>query len=96
MRALCVGIALFAFACHDHDHADYASLQACWDVHTNEEHLGFQEALVVCCLDHLGSPDTCGKTAPECVTYVGANLTSTATSTEIETACDEYIVQKNM
>jgi hypothetical protein len=91
--------ALFCLAaCHDHDHDGYATFQACFDEHTMEESLPFQEAVVVCCLDHPvnGVSEVCGATAAECVTYLGANLTSTATQTEIMTACTEYITQKGM
>lgn len=98
MRLAAIALALFAFACHDHEHDDYQTFQACYDAHTMEENLPFQEAVVVCCLDHPidGNAEPCGATAPECITYLGANLTSSATSTEIEAACDEYIIQKGM
>ncbi len=99
MRLLCTAIALFSFAaCHDHDHEGFATFQACFDEHTVEEALPFKEAVVVCCTDHPidGKTDACGATAPECVTYLTANLMSTATTTEVEAACDEYVIQKGM
>jgi len=95
MRLAAIALALFAFACHEHD---YETFQACYDEHTTAENLPFHEAVVVCCLDHP-LPDNdqpCGQTAPECITFLDANLTSTATSTEIEAACDEYVTQKGM
>jgi len=98
MRLLCIGL-LFAFAgCHDHEHEGFDTFQACFDDHTMEENLPFQEAVVVCCLDHPidGKKEACGVTAPECVTYLTANLTSSGTTTEVEAACDEYISQKGM
>lgn len=97
MRSLCIALALFAFAC-DHDHNSYSTFQACFDEHTMSENLPFQEAVVVCCLDHPigGVSSACGATAPECVTYLTANLTSSATTTEIEATCAEYIRQKGM
>lgn len=99
MRLAAIALALFAFACHDHE--DYATFQACYDDHTTAENLPFQEAVVVCCLDHplpasAGGDEPCGQTAPECITFLDANLTSTATSTEIEAACDEYVTQKGL
>jgi hypothetical protein len=89
---------LFWAGCHDHDQDDYASYQACFDDHTMEESLPFQQAVVVCCLDHSfnGMSEVCGATAAECVTYLGGNLTSTATQTEVMGACTEYITQKGM
>jgi hypothetical protein len=97
MRLFCMGLALFAFAC-GHSHDDYASFQSCYDEHIVAEALPINEAIVVCCLDHPinGNETPCGATAPECVTFLGANLTTTATSTELETICDEYITQKGM
>ena len=89
---------LLCFACHDHDHDGYSTFQACFDEHTMEESLPFQEAVVVCCLDHPinGVSEACGATAAECVTFLGANLTSTATTAEIMAACTEYEAQKGM
>ena len=89
---------LFCFACHDHDHDGYSTFQACFDEHTMEESLPFQEAVVVCCLDHPinGVDEACGANAAECVTYLTANLTSTATMVEVMTACTEYETQKGM
>jgi hypothetical protein len=89
---------LFCFACHDHDHDGYSTYQACFDEHVGAEALPFKEAVVVCCADHPidGHTEACGQTAAECVTYLAANLTSTATQVEIQAACDEYILQKGM
>ena len=89
---------LFCVACHGYDHDDYSTFQACFDEHTMVESLPFQQAVVVCCLDHPidGNAEPCGATAPECVTFLGANLTSTATQTEVDAACSEYITQKGM
>lgn len=89
---------LFCVACHSHDHEGFATFQACFDEHTMVEALPFQQAVVVCCLDHPidGVSEACGATAADCVTYLGANLTSTATQADIQAACDEYITQKGM
>lgn len=94
MRSLVIAAALFSTAC-GHSHDDYDNYQACYDEHVTKESLPFQEAVVVCCLDHFEGT-ICGQTAPECVTYLTANLTSTATTTEIEAACDEYVIQKGL
>ena len=97
MRCAVVAV-LLCFACHDHDHEGFANFQACFDVHTMEESLPFQQAVVVCCVDHEinGVKPACGATAADCVAYLGANLTSTATATEIMAACTEYETQKGM
>lgn len=89
---------LFTAACHGHDHDGYSTFQACFDEHTMVESLPFQQAVVVCCLDHPinGVSEACGATAADCVTYLGANLTSTATQTEVMAACTEYVTQKGM
>jgi hypothetical protein len=89
---------LFCVACHDHEHEGFDTFQACFDDHAVEESLPFQEAVVVCCLDHPidGVSEACGATAADCVTYLGANLTSTATQADVQAACTEYIAQKGM
>lgn len=95
MRLLCIGALLFAMSC-SHDHEGYSTFQDCYDDHTIEEGLSFQEAVVVCCIDHEidGESGVCGATAADCVTYLDANLTSTATSADTQAACDEYETQK--
>jgi len=101
MRLLCIGFALsvFAFACGSDSSGEEAfdTYQECFDDHTMEEHLEFQEAVVVCCTDHPidGHKLACGATAADCVTYLGANLTSSASQADIQAACDEYETQKN-
>ena len=101
MRLLCIGFALslFSFACSD-DHSSgeeaYSTYQDCFDDHTMEEGLDFEKAVVVCCIDHEidGQKLACGATAADCVTYLGANLTSSATQADIDAACAEYETQK--
>ena len=97
MRFVCIAL-LFCIACHDHEHSDFDTFQACFDEHTGEESLPFQQAVVVCCLDHEigGAADVCGATAAECVGYLGANLTSSATQAEVDAACAEYVTQRGM
>lgn len=93
-----VAAVLFCVACHDHDHEGFDTFQACFDEHTMAESLPFQQAVVVCCLDHAigGVTDACGATAADCVGYLGANLTSSATQADIDAACAEYVTQKGM
>lgn len=99
MRFVLATLLLFCIACHDdHDHEGFHTFQACFDDHTMEESLPFQQAVVVCCLDHPihGVTEACGTTQADCVTYLTANLTSSATQAEIDAACTEYVTQKGM
>ncbi len=89
---------LFCVACgHDHDEEGFDTFQACYDDHHNEEMLGIQEAIVVCCLDHpiSGVSEVCGADATSCVTYLSTNL-SGPTQAEVMAACTEYETQKGM
>ena len=102
MRLLCIGFALsvFAFACGGSDGGDaesYDTYQDCFDDHTMVESLSFHDAVVVCCIDHPidGHKLACGATSADCVTYLGANLTSSATTDQVQMACDDYAVQKD-
>ena len=77
----------------------YDTYQECFDDHTMVESLPVQEAIVVCCLEHpiAGVKPACGNTAPDCVTYLGANLSPTsASSADVSAACDTYVTQKGM
>src|SRR5689334_71200 len=93
--AFAVTGALFA-ACGGDGEEAYDTYQDCFTDHTTVEKLPVGEAIVVCCLDHeiAGKKVVCGDTAPECVTYLTANLTTGATSAEISAACDDYVVKK--
>lgn len=95
-----IALAVFLFcvaACHDHEHNDYDTFQACYIEHTVEESLSVQQAIVVCCLDHPigGDAEPCGATAAECTTYLTANVTG-PTAAEVQASCTEYITQKGM
>lgn len=84
---------------NDSDNEPYPTYQECFDDHTKVETLPVKEAIVVCCLEHpiAGVKPVCGNTAAECVTYLGTNLSaSSASSTDVMAACDDYIVQKGM
>jgi hypothetical protein len=96
MRCVLAAV-LFCVAC-GHSHDGYSTFQACFDEHVGAEALPFQEAVVVCCLDHPidGVKEACGTNAANCVLYLDANLTSTATEAEVQAACDEYARQKGM
>jgi len=88
-----------SFGCGDGGEEEevYADLQECFDDHTGAEGLSVEESIVVCTLEH---PETGGSdlaTAEECVAFVDENLDlESATEEEIASACDEYIVQKDM
>ncbi|MBA3542045.1 MAG: hypothetical protein H0T79_20685 [Deltaproteobacteria bacterium] len=92
--------ALSSGACeHDHDPEGYATLQACFDVHTEEENLSVNEAVVVCCLDHAigGQTEVCGATQAECVAYLSTALAAdSATSAEIDASCTNYVTQREL
>lgn len=93
MRLVCVVLVSVLAACHSHDDP-YATYQACYVDHHENESLSVSESIVVCCLDHPIEGETgCGNTAAECVTYLTGKVTG-PTSDEIMTACDEYVVQK--
>ncbi len=89
---LCGGLA----GCGGHDHSSYSNFQACFEEHTGVESLTTTEAIVVCCLDHEidGASVPCGATANDCVAYLGLSLVGPP-MTEVSTACDEYIRQKD-
>lgn len=94
---LSLTLSLLALVACDEHAETYANLQECFDDHTGAEGLGVEESIVVCALEH---PETGGADLPDaaaCVEFVDANLDeASATLAEIEAACDEYIVQKNM
>lgn len=93
MRLVCFALVSVLAACHSHDEA-YATYQACYVDHHEEESLSVSESIIVCCLDHPIEGDTgCGTTAAECVTYLTGKVMG-PTSDEIMSACDEYVVQK--
>jgi len=96
MRSLCVGLTFVLAAACSHSHDGYTAFQDCFDDHTMEEGLAFDKAIIVCCLDHEidGQKLVCGATAADCVTYLGANLTSSATQAEVQATCDEYVIEK--
>lgn len=98
MRLLLSALLCALVACHGHDHSSYSNYQGCYDEHTNVESLSPLEAIVVCCLDHDidGLSPACGDTATECEAYLDLNLVSGPGMTEVSTACDEYIRQKDM
>jgi hypothetical protein len=85
-------------ACGGDDAEAFDTFQDCYTEHHDVESLTVNEAIVVCCIDHPigGHKGTvCGTTSADCVTYITGNVTG-PTSTEIMSACDEYVVQKDM
>jgi hypothetical protein len=101
--ALTLVVSLFACslaltACGGKDDAEsFDTLQECFDDHhTGAESLPTAEAITVCCIDHpiAGVHPSCKDTAADCVAYVDASLDSTVTTSDIQTACTDYINQK--
>lgn len=97
MRTALAVLLFCVAACHDHEHSDFDTIQGCYDEHHNNEMLGVQQSIVVCCLDHPigGDSEPCGATAADCVTFLTANLTG-PTAAEVQTSCTEYVTQKGM
>ena len=91
-----VSTALFA-ACsgNDGDSEPYDTFQACYTDHHVTESLPADQAIVVCCIEHpIGSAaknTVCGADSASCVTYVTAQVTTSApTSAEIMAGCMTY------
>jgi len=83
----------------------FATLQACFDEHHVTEGLSINDSIVVCCLDHpLGTAMThpsCKDTVADCVTYLGSDpvgmlSTASASASDVQTACTDYISKKGM
>jgi hypothetical protein len=74
----------------------FDTLQACFDEHHNMESLSVHDAIVVCCLDHpiAGVHPSCKDTQADCVAHVDAELDNSVTTSDIQTACTDYIAQK--
>lgn len=89
-------LALTACSDEKEDAEPFDTLQACFDDHHGVESLSIHDAIVVCCLDHpiAGVHPSCKDTAADCVTHVDAALDSTASASDIQTACTDYISQK--
>jgi hypothetical protein len=100
MRLVLCALVLLA-ACHDHDHdeGDYATFQTCYDDHVGDEGLPHPNAIVICCLEHTfnGAANVCGADANSCKAYLATNLSSTtASQTDIDAGCADYVTQKGM
>jgi hypothetical protein len=87
-------------ACGGNDEEEaYPTYQECFDDHHTNESLSVHDSIVVCCLEHPinGVKEVCGATAADCTAYLGTNLSATsATSTDVMTACTDYVTQKGM
>lgn len=93
---LALPLALTVSACSDDDDGEgegFATLQDCYVDHHEEEGLGVQEALVVCCLDHpiAGVHPSCGNTVDDCIAHVDANIDTSVTTDDIDAACETYV-----
>lgn len=101
LLAAAFALPLLVTACSDNntnqqDADPFATLQDCFDEHHNTESLSVHDAIITCCIDHpiAGVHPSCGMTQPDCVTHVTANLSaSSASSSDISTACTDYITQ---
>jgi hypothetical protein len=77
----------------------FPTFQECFDDHHVAESLSVNNSIVVCCLDHPigGASMVCGADAAACKAYLGTNLSTTsATTTEVDAACADYVTQKGM
>jgi len=79
----------------------FDTFQACYDEHHTTEGFSTQRAIEICCIDHpIGGAKAntvCGDTAASCTTYVTANLMDSTDSTltsDISTACTDYVVDR--
>jgi len=96
---------LITIACGDNtdqggDDEPYATFQACFDDHHKVETFSIEDAIKICCIDHpIGGQNknvVCGESSADCQTFVAANLADAdADATQITTACDGYIVDRN-
>lgn len=93
-----------SFGCGDDSGTEeepYDTFQDCFDDHHLVEAFDVNKSIKICCLDHpIGgqNADTvCGENAGACVAFVGGALDdASATDPEIATACDEYLVERNL
>lgn len=74
----------------------FDTLQACFDDHHNVESLSVHDSIVVCCLDHpiAGVHPSCKDTQADCVAHVTAQLGSSASASDVQAACTDYISEK--
>ena len=96
--SLCA-LPLLLSACGDDDGEDaepFATLQACYDEHHEEESLPVLQAIVVCCVDHpiADVHPSCGDTQAECVAHVAEKLDDSISASDIDAACADYIDKK--
>jgi len=86
------------------DNDPFATYQACFDEHHNEESLPVNKAIVVCCIDHpiAGVHPSCGSNDAECVAKLTGSdsvhnlMGSDVGSADIQAACMDYQTQKGM
>ena len=94
-----LAVGWMAVGCGDdgHEPKPYSTYQACFDVHVEAEQLAPVDAILACCLEHpiADAQPACGDTAPDCITYLTANLNQTSASTvEKQDACAAYEQQR--
>lgn len=106
MRLLsAVVLSLFLVACGSDDEGEddepFDTFQDCFDDHHLEEAFSVEDAIKICCIDHpIGDDDAnvvCGETQDDCETFLDLNLGGgDATVDEIENACADYLVDREL
>ncbi len=100
MRKLWIGVVVAGVAgvlgCGEDGHqaTPYATYQACFDVHAEDEMLPVLEAIAACCVDHpiADQRPACGADAPACINYLTANLSQfDASYVQVQDACAAYV-----
>lgn len=74
----------------------FDTLKSCFDEHHNVESLSVHDSIVVCCIEHpiAGVHPSCKGTQADCIAHVTAELGSSATASDVQAACTDYISQK--
>jgi hypothetical protein len=90
-------------ACDSHDEGEEAfdTFDDCYVDHHDVEAFDVIDSIKICCLDHpIGGTDpniVCGETQADCEDFVDAEvLDPDATVDEIATACEEYLVDREL
>ncbi len=82
------------------DNDPFDTFQDCFDDHHKVDTFSTVDAIKICCIDHpiggTAANMVCGETSAACQAYVDVNLADAdATTADITTACDGYIVDRN-
>ncbi len=89
-----------ATGCGEDGPEAFPTYQECFDDRAVDNAVPVKEAIVVCCTDHAiaGVKPVCMGTRADCINYLTAgNLDQTsASTTDVQEACDDYIAQLGM